>query len=161
MEDLNAASLEDVKTWFTNYYGAANVVLVLAGDIDADTALKKVEHFFGDIPAGPPVARYKTWVPQIAGTRREVVADRVPLARLYKVWNIPPYGEADNVYLDLASDVLASAAVPPACTSGSFMTSNWPQTSLPMSYERNQRAIHDHGHCPAGSRSGQNRANGG
>jgi len=110
MEDLNAASLEDVKTWFTNYYGAANVVLVLAGDIDADTALKKVEHFFGDIPAGPPVARYKTWVPQIAGTRREVVADRVPLARLYKVWNIPPYGEADNVYLDLASDVLASGS---------------------------------------------------
>src|SRR6188472_299530 len=37
MEDLNAASLEDVKTWFTNYYGAANTVLVLAGDIDAET----------------------------------------------------------------------------------------------------------------------------
>jgi zinc protease len=110
MEDLNAASLEDVKTWFTNYYGAANVVLVLAGDIDADTALKKVEHYFGDNPAGPPVARYRTWVPRISGTRREVVADRVPLARLYKVWNIPPYGEADNVYLDLASDVLASSS---------------------------------------------------
>jgi zinc protease len=109
MEDLNAASLEDVKTWFTNYYGAANVVLVMAGDIDADTALKKAEHFFGDIPAGPPVARYQTWVPKISGTRREVVADRVPLARLYKVWNIPPYGEADNVYLDLASDVLVSS----------------------------------------------------
>jgi zinc protease len=108
MEDLNAASLDDVKTWFTNYYGAANTVLVLAGDIDADTALKKVEQYFGEIPAGPPVARYQTWVPQIRGTRREVVADRVPHARLYKVWNIPPYGEADNVYLDLASDVLAS-----------------------------------------------------
>ena len=37
MEDLNAASLNDVKTWFTNYYGAANAVLVLAGDIDAAT----------------------------------------------------------------------------------------------------------------------------
>ena len=110
MDDLNAASLGDVKTWFTNYYGAANVVLVLAGDIDAGTALKKVEHFFGDIPAGPPVARYKTWIPKMAGTRREVVSDRVPLARLYKVWDIPPYGDADNVYLNLASDVLASAS---------------------------------------------------
>ncbi|HWY76163.1 MAG TPA: pitrilysin family protein, partial [Verrucomicrobiae bacterium] len=47
MEDLNAASLDDVKTWFKTYYGAANVVLVLAGDIDPDTALKKVEHYFG------------------------------------------------------------------------------------------------------------------
>jgi len=108
MEDLNAASLNDVKTWFTNYYGAANAVLVLAGDIDAETALRKVEHYFGDIPAGPPVSRYTSWVPVISGTRREIVSDRVPLARLYKVWNIPAYGEADNVYLNLASDVLAS-----------------------------------------------------
>ncbi len=108
MEDLGAASLADVKEWFTNYYGAANTVLVLAGDIDADTALKQVERYFGEIPAGPPVARYQSWVPQIAGTRREVVADRVPHARLYKVWNIPAYGEADNVYLDLVSDVMAA-----------------------------------------------------
>lgn len=108
MEDLGAASLADVKEWFTNYYGAANTVLVLAGDIDADTALKQVERYFGEIPAGPPVARYQSWVPQIGGTRREVVADRVPHARLYKVWNIPPYGEADNVYLDLVSDVMAA-----------------------------------------------------
>ena len=108
MEDLNAASLDDVKTWFKNYYGAANAVLVLAGDIDADTALKKVEQYFGEIPAGPPVARYQSWIPRIPGTRREIVSDRVPQARLYKVWNIPPYGEADNVYLDLVSDVLAS-----------------------------------------------------
>jgi zinc protease len=106
MEDLNAASLNDVKTWFTNYYGAANAVLVLAGDIDAATGLEKVEKYFGDIPPGPPVARYKTWIPKIPGTRREVVADRVPQARLYKVWNIPPYGEADSVYLGLMSDVL-------------------------------------------------------
>ncbi|MEO8426619.1 MAG: pitrilysin family protein [Verrucomicrobiota bacterium] len=109
MEDLNAASLTDVKAWFTNYYGAANTVLVLAGDIDADTALKKAEQYFGEIPAGPPVARYQTWIPRIAGTRREIVADRVPQARLYKTWNIPPYGEADNVYLDLASEVLVSS----------------------------------------------------
>ena len=106
MEDLNAASLNDVKTWFTNYYGAANAVLVLAGDIDAATGLEKVEKYFGDIPPGPPVARYKTWIPKIPGTRREVVADRVPQARLYKVWNIPPYGDADSVYLGLMSDVL-------------------------------------------------------
>src|ERR1041384_8181797 len=96
MEDLNAASLEDVRTWFQTYYGPANTVLVLAGDIDAETALKKVEQYFGDIPAGPPVARYEKWIPKILGTRRQSVADRVPQARLYKVWNVPPYGEADT-----------------------------------------------------------------
>ena len=108
MEDLNAASLEDVQNWFKTYYGAANTVLVIAGDIDADTARQKAEHYFGDIPAGPPVARYDQWIPQISGTRRQRVSDRVPQARLYKVWNVPAYGEPDNVYLDLAGDVLSS-----------------------------------------------------
>ena len=108
MEDLNAASLEDVQNWFKTYYGAANVVLVLAGDIDATTALAKVEHYFGDIPAGPPVARYRQWIPQIHGTRREVLSDRVPQARVYEVWNIPRYGEPDNDYLDLVGNVLSS-----------------------------------------------------
>jgi zinc protease len=109
MEDLNAASLNDVKEWFTNYYGAANAVLVLAGDIDPDTALKKAEHYFAEVPSGPPIARYQTWIPRIPGTRREKVSDRVPQARLYKVWNIPPYGDADNVYLDMVGDVLVSS----------------------------------------------------
>jgi len=108
MEDLNAASLDDVKTWFKTYYGAANTVLVLAGDIDAETALKKVEHYFGGIPSGPPVARHEKWIPRLAGTRRQTVADRVPQARLYKVWNIPPHGDIDTVRLHLASDVFAN-----------------------------------------------------
>jgi zinc protease len=49
MEDLNAATLDDVRNWFKTYYGAANAVLVLAGDIDAATARAKVERYFGDI----------------------------------------------------------------------------------------------------------------
>src|SRR5207342_1389040 len=49
MADLNAASLEDVKNWFRSYYGAANTVLVLSGDIDAKTAKDKVAKYFGDI----------------------------------------------------------------------------------------------------------------
>ncbi|HKI69446.1 MAG TPA: insulinase family protein, partial [Verrucomicrobiae bacterium] len=107
MEDLDAALLDDVKTWFKTYYGAANVTLVLAGDIDPETALKKVEHYFGDIPAGPPVAKFERWIPHIQGTRREVLEDRVPQARIYKVWNIPPYGDEENVWLDMVSDVMA------------------------------------------------------
>ncbi len=108
LEDLTAVSLDDVREWFKTYYGAANVVLVLAGDIEPDTARKKAEQYFGDIPAGPPVARLEKWVPRMRGTRRETLSDRVPQARIYKVWNIPGYGELDNVCLDLVSDVLAS-----------------------------------------------------
>ena len=51
MNDLNAASLEDVKTWFRSWYGPNNAVLVLAGDIDLATAKQKAAEFFGDIPA--------------------------------------------------------------------------------------------------------------
>lgn len=107
MEDLNAASLEDVQTWFKTYYGAANAVLVLAGDIDTGAALAKAEQYFGNIPPGPPIARYDQWFPVISGTRRQSVSDRVPQARLYKVWNIPRYGEPDTVCLELVSDILS------------------------------------------------------
>ena len=108
MEDLDAAKLEDVKEWFQNYYGAANAVIVVAGDIDAQTAKQKVEKYFGDIPAGPPVARQQAWVAKRTGSQRGIMQDRVPQARVYKVWNIPGWGTADGDYLDLASDVLGS-----------------------------------------------------
>src|SRR5690606_2408359 len=62
MEDLNAASLDDVKQWFRDYYGPNNAVLVLAGDIDLETAKQKAAQYFGDIPPGPPVVRPEAWV---------------------------------------------------------------------------------------------------
>jgi zinc protease len=107
MGDLNAASMDDVKEWFKTYYGPSNVVIVLAGDIDAKTAREKVEKYFGNIPAGPPVAHQEVWVAKMTGSHREIVQDRVPQARVYKVWNIPQYGSADGDYLDLVSDVLS------------------------------------------------------
>ena len=111
MEDLNAASLEDVKDWFKKYYGPSNAVLVLAGDIDLPTAKAKAEKYFGDIPPGSPVAHFNAWVEKRTGTQRQQVQDRVPQARLYKVWNIPQSGSDAETYLDLASDVLASGKV--------------------------------------------------
>ena len=107
MADLNAASMDDVKEWFRTYYGPSNVTLVLAGDIDFKTAKEKVEKYFGNIPPGPPVAHQQVWIAKMTGTHRQVVQDRVPQARIYKVWNIPQYGSADADYLDLISDVLA------------------------------------------------------
>jgi len=108
MGDLNAAAMDDVKEWFKTYYGPSNVVIVMAGDIDAKTAKQKVEKYFGNIPAGPPVGHQQVWVAKMTGTHRQVVQDRVPQARIYKVWNIPEYGSADSVYLDLVSDILTT-----------------------------------------------------
>lgn len=108
MDDLNAASLEDVKDWFKTYYGAANAVLVIAGDIDAATAKAKVEKYFGDIPSGPPVARHDVWIAPRTGAQRQRVEDRVPQARIYKIWNTPEWGSAEGDYLTLASSILGS-----------------------------------------------------
>ena len=108
MEDLNAASLEDVQEWFRTYYGAANAVLVIAGDITAGEAREKVEKYFGDIPAGPPIAKHETWVAKREGSQRQILQDRVPQARLYMVWNVPPFKSKEADYLDIFSSVLTS-----------------------------------------------------
>lgn len=105
MEDLDAASLEDVHEWFETYYGAANAVLVVAGDVTAEEVHAKVVDCFGDIPSGPPLAAMDTWVPRRTGEIREIWQDRVPQARITKAWNIPPYTDEQVVYLDLLSDV--------------------------------------------------------
>ncbi len=108
MEDLDAASLEDVHEWFKTYYGAGNAVISIAGDVDTKTALEKVKYYFGGVPSGPPVAKHKTFVAKRTGTIRQTVEDRVPQARIYKVWNVPAWGTPCADYLDLVSDVLAS-----------------------------------------------------
>ncbi|MEJ2539459.1 MAG: pitrilysin family protein [Gemmatimonadota bacterium] len=108
MEDLNAASLEDVQEWFGNYYGAANAVLVLAGDIDPETARAKLERYFGDIPSGPPVTTQDVWIAPRTGEHRMSMQDRVPQARLYKVWNVPEWGSEEATELGLFAQVLAS-----------------------------------------------------
>lgn len=106
MDDLNAASLDDVKEWFRTNYGPSNTVLTLAGDIDAKTAKEKVTKYFGDIPAGQPVTHQENWVAKMSGTHRARMQDRVPQARVYRVWNVPGFGTVDSDYLDLAADCL-------------------------------------------------------
>jgi zinc protease len=108
MDDLDAAKLDDVKGWFQTYYGPANAVLVVAGDVDAKTVKEKVARYFGDIPSGPPVARQGVWIAKRTGSQRGVMQDRVPQTRLYKVWNVPQWGAPDADYLTLAASVLST-----------------------------------------------------
>jgi zinc protease len=108
MEDLNAASLDDVKEWFKNYYGAANAVLVIAGDVDTEEAYEKVVEYFGDIPSGPPVTTPKKNIAKRTGEIREVMQDRVPQSRSYMICNVSPWGHPDAFELDMVSSVLSS-----------------------------------------------------
>jgi zinc protease len=108
MEDLNGASLEDVKEWFRTYYGAANATVTVAGDVDTQVVRQKVEKYFGSIPSGPPLTKHEAWVAKRTGSKRQVMEDRVPQGRLYRIWNIPQYGTQQSEYLNLVSDLLAS-----------------------------------------------------
>lgn len=108
MEDLNAAAVEDVHEWFKTKYGAANATLTVAGDVDAASVRALVEKYFGHIDAGPPQTRQASWIAKRTGKHEQIMYDRVPQARLYKIWNIPEWGSADADYLGLASGVLSN-----------------------------------------------------
>ena len=108
MEDLNAASLDDVKEWFRTYYGAANAVLVIAGDVDArGRARRRWRSTSATFRPGRPSRVTRPGSPSAPATQRQIVQDRVPQARIYKVWNVPQYGTRDATTSNLVSDVLA------------------------------------------------------
>ena len=106
MKDLDAASMSDVQEWFKTYYGPNNVTVVLAGDITPQQAREKMEKYYGDIPAGPPIDKQEAWIAKRTGTHRGWVQDRVPQARLYRVWNVPEFGSSEEPLLDLVAQVL-------------------------------------------------------
>jgi len=108
MEDLDSATLEDVREWFKTYYTPSNAVLALAGDITLEQARERVSRYFGEIDPGPPVAHQRAWIAKMRGEHRETVQDRVPQARVYKTWNVPGYGTAAADYLRFACSVLSS-----------------------------------------------------
>ncbi|MNU97376.1 Protease 3 precursor [compost metagenome] len=110
MNDLNAASLDDVKNWFRTWYGPNNTVLVLAGDIDVATAQAKVAKYFGDIPATPTMSQPKVDVAVLAQNGRTELEDKVPQVLVQRMWNVPQVGDKDADLLDLTSQVLGGSA---------------------------------------------------
>lgn len=106
MEDLEAASLEDVQAWFRRYYGATNAVVTLAGDVTVEQARELTERYFGSVPPGPPVGRTTDWVPVLDRVRREVVAENAPQTALAWSWAVPGHRAEGNQALRMAASVL-------------------------------------------------------
>jgi len=110
MRDLDAAALDDVHAWFKQYYGPNNATLVIAGDVDPAQVKQRVEFYFGAIPANPPLQQAQRWIAKRDEERRDTMQDRVPNARIYLVWNTPPFADSISNKLDLIGDILAGDA---------------------------------------------------
>jgi zinc protease len=106
MDDLAAASKEDVEAFFKAYYSPNNCVLVIAGDIDKAEVKQLVEKYFGEIPPGPPVHRPEAWIPELTEEVRLTMEDRVPLPRLYVAWHSPGIFQPGDADMDILSGIL-------------------------------------------------------
>ncbi|WP_084250342.1 M16 family metallopeptidase [Sphingomonas mali] len=106
MEDLNAASLDDVKGWFAQYYGATNAVVSLSGDVTVDQAKTLMLKYFGSVPTGQPISRTTAWVPALARDQSEVMTDDVPQTAIAFNWAVPGRGTPEAPALELAGQML-------------------------------------------------------
>src|SRR5437667_12237342 len=108
MEDLTAASYEDVLEFFRKYYQPANASLVVAGDINMAEARAKVEKWFADVKPGPgPVPPIDYPHPMVSAVTRKTIQDRVQLPRLYLDWITPAHFQPGDAELDVVSSLLA------------------------------------------------------
>jgi predicted Zn-dependent peptidase len=108
MQDLDAATVDDVSGFFKTYYAPNNAVLSIVGDVDTKTTLDKVRKLFESIPAQPAPKPVDMTEPRQTEERRTTVND--PLARLPRidmVYKIPPANAPDQPALDVLSTVLS------------------------------------------------------
>ena len=106
-EDLDAASLDDVKSFFRRFYSPSNATISIAGDIDPDATRGLVERYFGDIPPTPAVNRIGRMASTLSSETRLDFHDKVQLPRLYLVWPSTPAFDEDEAPLDVLGTVLA------------------------------------------------------
>jgi predicted Zn-dependent peptidase len=108
MEDLDAASLEDVSAFFKTYYAPNNAVLSVVGDCDRAQVRAWADKYFGPIPANPAIPPLGDLsLPEVLGEeRRETVPDNVPLPRIYFGFRAPAFGDTRLDALDLAGQLL-------------------------------------------------------
>jgi zinc protease len=108
MEDLTAASYEDVVEFFKKYYTASNASLAIAGDIDFERTRALVEKWFGEIPGGTVVEPVAPPAAILTEVKRKALTDKVALPRLYLAWLTPRLYAPGDAALDITSSVLAA-----------------------------------------------------
>ncbi len=107
-EDLDAATLDDVKSFFRRFYVPSNASLAIAGDFDPDEARRLVERYFGDLEPGTAINRVGRMDSDLRGSVSISMHDSVQLPRLYLAWPTPPDFDDDQPALDLLSAVLGA-----------------------------------------------------
>ncbi|HEX8475284.1 MAG TPA: insulinase family protein [Pyrinomonadaceae bacterium] len=108
LDDLTAASMEDVKDFFRRFYVPNNASLVIAGDFDPAHARRLVEKHFGSIPRGTDVPVVKATQPVLDREIRMTEEDRVSLPRTYMAWHTVPAFSMEDFAIDMLSSILAS-----------------------------------------------------
>lgn len=109
MEDLDAASLDDVRSFFSAWYAPNNAVLTVVGDIDEEEIATAVERLFGDIAANPDLPSHPdlTIPIPLGGEIRKVVQDKVPDPRIHIAYRAPILSSPDLPALEIAAQILA------------------------------------------------------
>jgi zinc protease len=108
MEDLGAASLDDIREFFATWYRPNNCTLTIVGDFAADEARRLVEQYFADIPPGDSFPKFDA-VRKPAGREiRETFPSHVQLPRIYRLYHLPKMGDRDWIHADLLTTILAS-----------------------------------------------------
>jgi zinc protease len=108
MEDLTAASYEDVIAFFKRFYGPANASVVIAGDVDTKEAAALAENWFSDVPPSAPLEPLGSRPVVLSEEKRILLEDRVQLPRLYITWPTPPYLSPADAALSALGDILAT-----------------------------------------------------
>jgi zinc protease len=107
MEDLDAATLEDVQTFFRTHYQPSNAVLSIVGDVEPEQAFERADTYFGHLRGSQkPAKTAPEPLPPLSGTDREETAADVPAAAVYLTWRLPARGTRAFDALDLAFSVL-------------------------------------------------------
>lgn len=106
MEDLTAASYQDVVEFFSRYYRPNNAALVIAGDIDPGQALERVKYWFSEIPAGEPAPEPASQPFELSEPAYLTLEDKVQLPRLYLAYPTPSFYEPGDAEMDLLAAIL-------------------------------------------------------
>ena len=109
MEDLTAATHDDVKEFFTKYYAPGNASLVIAGDINPAETRKKVEKWFSDVKPGAHLPPIDVPAVELSGVIKETMTDDVELPRLTIAWHSPAHLRPGDAELDVLANVLSGS----------------------------------------------------